>query len=262
MTASPPFVRSGAYYDQLYRDKDYAGEVDSVLKWLLQSRTDVSDILELGCGTGRHAREFAIRRRRVHGVDLSEQMLAIARERSGNADLQPWLTFDGGDVRNYRTETTFDAVISLFHICSYLQTDDDVLNYLRTASAHLSIGDPLVFDFWFKPAVLSIGPSVRIKRISDDFNEVVRIAEPIHHPEIDAVDVHYTLFHRSDDQDRFGMSQERHRMRYFDLATIESLLEAAGFGMLRAESLLDGHPPSDQTWSISVLAIKTREVDV
>jgi 2-polyprenyl-3-methyl-5-hydroxy-6-metoxy-1,4-benzoquinol methylase len=57
----------------------------------------------------------------VRGIDLSEQMIRIAREKEGKN-----LLFEQADVRTFRCSGKFDAVISLFHVASY-QTSTLVL---------------------------------------------------------------------------------------------------------------------------------------
>ena len=81
-----------------------------------QTRT----LLELGCGTGRHAEYFARHGDALYGIDLSADMLTIAQERAAQlpADLAARLRFSAGDLRTIRLEQTFDAVISLFHVMS------------------------------------------------------------------------------------------------------------------------------------------------
>ena len=58
------------YYNLLYRDKDYAGETDFVLGTLHRAGTTPQSLLDLGCGTGRHALEMATRGLAVTGVDM------------------------------------------------------------------------------------------------------------------------------------------------------------------------------------------------
>jgi len=75
------FDAYASYYDLLYRDKDYAGESRYVLDLLAQQGIPGGQLLELGCGTGRHAEHFGSAGFRVHGIDLSEKMVARAEER-------------------------------------------------------------------------------------------------------------------------------------------------------------------------------------
>ena len=50
------------YYDLLYRDKDYAGEVAFVHGIIDEHAPQAQSLLDLGCGTGAHAAILAERR--------------------------------------------------------------------------------------------------------------------------------------------------------------------------------------------------------
>ena len=64
------------YYDLLYTDKDYVGEVAFISGLLDEYAPGARSLLELGCGSGRHAAMLAEQDRTVHGIDISEEMLA------------------------------------------------------------------------------------------------------------------------------------------------------------------------------------------
>ena len=146
------FASYSKYYDLLYRDKDYSGEADYVARQLRRFGGDVRSVLELGCGTGAHANLLAARGFTVHGVDMSEGMLAAAEKRCahGGNDGEPAVTFSIGDARSVRLGRTFDAVISLFHVFSYQTTDEDLDAAFATARAHLRPSGILFFDCWFR----------------------------------------------------------------------------------------------------------------
>ncbi len=65
-------------------------------------------VLDVGCGPGRHAHELARRGIVVHGVDISERFVALAR-----ASAPDGATFERGDARALAFDGGFDAVISL-----------------------------------------------------------------------------------------------------------------------------------------------------
>ena len=50
---------SGKYYDLFYKDKDYESETKSIHKKLIENHVKGRNILELGCGTGKHAIRFS-----------------------------------------------------------------------------------------------------------------------------------------------------------------------------------------------------------
>jgi SAM-dependent methyltransferase len=66
-------------------------------------------VLDVGCGPGRHAIELADRGIAVHGVDLSPEFVALARERAGERPA----TFEILDVRDLAFVDEFDAAICL-----------------------------------------------------------------------------------------------------------------------------------------------------
>src|SRR5690349_2904728 len=101
------------YYDALYRDKDYAAEAEYVAQSIRRACPAARSILEFGSGTGKHARLLQQRGFEVVGIERSASMAAHA----GSA-----FRCIHGDIRSIRVERRFDAVVSLFHVISYLTT--------------------------------------------------------------------------------------------------------------------------------------------
>src|SRR5258706_11290956 len=140
----PVFDAYARYYDLLYHDKDYAAEAAYVASNIRKLFPQATRILELGCGTGAHAEQLARLGFSVHGIDLSEIMLARAEVRKAAlpANLAERLSFRHGDVRTVRTGEYYDAVISLFHVLSYQSTKADQDAMFETAFTHLYKGGP------------------------------------------------------------------------------------------------------------------------
>ena len=250
------FDRYARYYDLLYRDKDYLGEVDYVLGALGRYGTGVRSILELGCGTGRHAELLAKRGMQVVGVDQSDGMLARARVRaSGSADIaRGQLEFVQSDIRDICLGRKFDAVIALFHVMSYVTDTDSLCGVFRAAKTHLVEGGLLLFDCWYGPCVLTERPSVRILRLQDDRTDITRIAEPVLHPNENTVDVNYHVLIRDRSSEKVDEIRETHRLRYFFVPELEQLLSGAGLSLLSAEEWMTGRPPGCGTWGVCLTA--------
>jgi ubiquinone/menaquinone biosynthesis C-methylase UbiE len=69
------------------------------------------DVLEIGCGTGGFARRLAERSRHVLALDLSQEMIRIARERSAQF---PSIEFELADVRDRPLPPeSFDCIASI-----------------------------------------------------------------------------------------------------------------------------------------------------
>jgi len=252
------FGKYSRYYDLLYQDKDYPGEVDYISGLLDKYAPNGLCLLELGCGTGRHATMLAEQKWSVDGIDLSKEMLRSAEERKGGLSCAATdrLRFFQGDVRHYVTGNQYDAVISLFHVVSYQSTNEDVLAMFRNAATHLKPGGVFLFDYWYGPAVLTERPAVRIKRMSSSDIKVVRLAEPTVHPNASLVDVNYEIHIHENASGQTETMHEKHVMRYFFLNEIELLLNISGLSLVASSEWLTGKAPGWDTWGVCSIAIK------
>jgi SAM-dependent methyltransferase len=241
------------YYDLLYRDKDYRGEAAHVDALIRAHAKRHESILELGCGTGGHAFVLAELGYKLHGVDLSEDMLARARARLAETP-GARLQFSAGDARSVRIGSTFDVVISLFHVMSYQQKNADLAAAFQTARAHLEPGGIFLFDCWYGPAVLTDRPVVRVRRIEDEHTHVTRIAEPVLHATENIVDVNYQVFLRDKPSGEQTELTEQHRMRYLFSPEIELVLAASGFSLRYSAEWMTGKPLSYTTWNACFVA--------
>ena len=137
-------------YDQLYSDKDYRGECDLIEQAFHRYGTgEIRTIVDFGCGTGNHSIPLAERGYHVMGVDISAEMLRVAREKSTEAGV--CIDWVEGDIRNVPTRGTFDAGLFMFAVLGYLLPNEDVMAALSNARRHIRPGGLLVFDVWYGP---------------------------------------------------------------------------------------------------------------
>ena len=247
---SDVFDAYAAYYDLLYRDKDYAAEAEYIAGLIRRHAPDAADILELGCGTGGHAVHFSQMGYRVSGIDLSKSMLSRAEERRSGLpnDLAQRLQFSFGDVRTWRGDRKFDVVVSLFHVFSYQTTNEDLQAAFETAAVHLNPGGVLIFDFWYGPAVLSQRPEVRVRRMEDEHIRVLRIAEPILLPNENKVLVAYDVCIEQKASARRDIVRESHGMRYLFYPEIDQYAQPT-FAMKGHLAWMKDVEPNVEDWS-------------
>lgn len=246
------FGKYARYYNLLYRDKDYAKEALFIHKLLQQYAPGKRSILELGCGTGTHAKFLAEKGYHIHGIDMSEEMFQQAEKQRSqySQDLASRIVFSHGDIRNIRLDRQSDAIISLFHVVSYQTTNEDLQATFTTAKVHLKQGGVFIFDCWYGPAVLSERPTVRIKRLEDEMIQVTRIAEPVMHLNKNVVDVNYHVFIRDKRTNAVEEIRETHKMRYLFAPEIRLFISNLGFKIIDFREWMTDCTPGCDTWGV------------
>ena len=131
------------HYHRLYahRDMDEAADlVDALVRRL--APPSGAAILDLGCGSGRHARRLAAHGFAVTGIDLSAASLSRARERPGARVL-----FVRQDMRRPFGTRSFDCVVSLFTSFGYFADPADHHAVVDNIARALRPGGRVVLDY-------------------------------------------------------------------------------------------------------------------
>lgn len=235
------------YYDLLYSDKDYPSEAAYVNGLIKQHAPSAIRLLNLGCGTGKHDYALAQFGYHVTGVDLSSEMVSLATMNIPCA-LHGGLNFLEGDIRKIELNTTFDAVISLFHVMSYQVTNNDLQQVIDVCYQHLSTDGVFIFDCWYGPGVLTDPPVIRTKNISNDKINVTRLAEPVLDSIKNTVDVNYTIRITPGGSADMTIIKETHVMRYLFVQEIELLIKKK-FKLLNVYNWLSDKEPDTSCWN-------------
>lgn len=117
--------------------EEYAEETELFSKVIKEhSKIEARTLLHLGCGAGGNDYTFK-RHFKVTGVDISEDMLKIAKERN------PEVTYLYGDMRAMRLKECFDA-IAIPDSIGHMTTVEDLRGAIITAYNHLKPGGVLL----------------------------------------------------------------------------------------------------------------------
>jgi len=133
-------------YAQTYDTEEFTkgtiGECDFIEKEVNYDRT--LQILDIGCGTGRHSIELAKRGYSVTGIDLSDSQLKRAKEKASAQSLE--IDFQKHDARISHFSKIFDLAIML---CeggfSLMETDEMNFQILQNAADSLKPNGKLIF---------------------------------------------------------------------------------------------------------------------
>ena len=221
-----------ALYDCFYADKPYDAEAAFVAECLKDAGINPpARLLELACGTGRHAIAFERMGFEVVGVDSSSGMLACAKARCKAAASK--VALQNQDMSNLELSgPPADAATCLFNSIGYLQTNEAIGKALLAISRHLRMGGALILEYWHAPAMLRYYEPVRVRRWTTAGREIIRISETTLEPARHLAHVAYDILEIQDGQ-LICRIRETQANRYFLAQEVELLLRQAGFEPLR-----------------------------
>jgi len=243
------------HYDCFYKDKDYEKECDIIELALMKHSALMKfgverKILDLGCGTGKHASILADRGYTVVGIDRSRDMIEIARKNSTKP------TYICDDIRSVRLgEQKFNAVIMMFSVLGYMISDEDVRTAIETVSAHLIPGGLFIADFWYAPAVLAQGLRDRTIVIEETFGKIIRTSTSTKESSIPVVHVNYTVEETHPNHSK--KHTEHHTVRYFTANDIQKFLDEGGLEFIEISAFPNTDERADErTWNAMIVARK------
>ena len=208
------------HYDLIYAEKPYADEASFVHDLL---GGEPGRLLDVACGSGRHAVEFAKLGWDVSGVDYSPDLLE--RARAERAEIE----FYEQDMRELDVPGgPFDGITCLFDSIGYPQDNDGIVATLAGMRRHLAPGGRIAVEFLHAPAMLAHADPVRVRRWElPDGGRLMRVSET----EIDTtamtMEVSYELVELAADG-RYERAEERQSNRFFAVEEMRALIELAG----------------------------------
>lgn len=256
MDSDQNFNLYSQYYDLLYSEKDYKAEAAYVVDLIKKHNPNANSILELGSGTGKHARLFEECGYHVLGIERSSEMVAIAlKQKKSNVKYQV------SDISNFVAQEKFEVALSLFHVISYLTVNEKLIETFQNVWQHLQANGLFIFDVWHSPAVYHQRPENRTKKLTGVDVEVFRKAIPQIDTENNVVLVNYDIQIRDLKTDQVTTFTEKHPMRYFSFPEMELLARLTGFEVIATEEFFTKKTPSTATWGVCYILRKQKQAD-
>ena len=129
-----PYTGFASVYDLFMDNVPYEEWTDYVVHLLKKYGVEQGIVLELGCGTGSMTSRLSARGYDMIGIDSSEEMLSIAREKSSGKEDILYLC---QDMRNFELYGTVAAVVSVCDSMNYILTEEDLLEVFRLVNNYL-----------------------------------------------------------------------------------------------------------------------------
>ena len=195
-------------------------------------------VLELGCGTGRLSVPLASLGHAVAGLDSSDQMLAVAREKARTHGVN--VDYIQADLRTFRAEARFGLVISSYNFLSHMHTCQELRSSLDAVRASLMAGGFFVIDQENpSPNCRARDPRDRIS-MGSYREETGDMVEAFHSCWFDEV---ADIFRRTMYLKRAGIEVERSLdSRLWSSVELDAVLSESGFRVFRKMADFNGTP--------------------
>lgn len=202
---------------------------------------DENTVLDLGCGTGKMTRMLRDLGFDMIGVDLSTEMLQIAREKemeeAGNT------LYLCQDMREFELYGTVRAVISICDSVNYLLEEQDVIKTFSLVNNYLYPKGIFVFDF---NTVHKYRDVIGDTTIAENRENCSFIWENFYHEKEEINEYDLTIFVKdtesfedgeeedSDEAVPYWRFSETHYQRGYTLEQMKEFIKAAGMEFLQA----------------------------
>lgn len=141
---SEQYSNLAAFYDLLNDSVDYDEWFEFMNNALSRDGFAPTSVLDLACGTGQMAFRFARKGLETVAVDLSTEMLSIAKQKADNENLD--ILFLNQDMSEFELYGTVDLVVCCLDSVNYLTSASSVVSCFANVHNYLNHGGYFIFD--------------------------------------------------------------------------------------------------------------------
>lgn len=227
-------------YDRLMNSMPYEDWLRFVKASFERFGMKPSTIVDLGCGTGNLTIPLALEGYQLTGIDLSEDMLAVAEQKTGEYKTQ----LRGGaihwiqqDLREWDLGEQVDVALSICDSLNYLLEEEDIVDAFRQTYKGLKPGGLFLFDVHTPEQLFAYAESQPFFLNEDD---VAYIWTSELDEERVQIEHDLTIFVKDSAADTFRRIDETHQQRAYSVQWLKEMLLAVGF--------TEVHLAADFTW--------------
>ncbi|WP_059171207.1 class I SAM-dependent methyltransferase [Bacillus sp. FJAT-27445] len=246
------YGRFAYLYDQLMEDAPYDEWVSFVERaWELYGRNKEKSLLDLGCGTGELSIRLAKNGFNVTGVDLSADMLSVAKAKSEEAGMS--LPFYEQDMAELEMPGEYGVIGIFCDSLNYLRTVEDVKSTFVHSAKHLGSGGLLLFDVH---SIYKVANGFINQSFSLNGDSVSYIWDSFDGDQPHSVEHEISFFVLDDSDGRYDRFDELHYQRTYPIEEYSKLLEESGFEIASITADFSNTAPSPESERIFFIARK------
>lgn len=241
------YTAFSSWYDAMMGQVDYKSWAAYLLGFLREK--NVSRLVECACGTGNITRELLLSGLQVTGLDCSEDMLMVAREKLRKQGLRCPLVRE--DMRCLSVHKPVEAVVCGCDGVNYLT--EGVADFFSAAYKALLPGGLLLFDI---SSYYKLSRVLADKAFGDKGKDWGYVWENHFDRDSSLLEMELTCFVKEDGKDGYRRFEERHLQRAYRQEELTEALLQAGFRDIRVYGAFSLTPPEKNSERLQFIAYK------
>lgn len=237
------------FYDLLMQGVDYEAWVSYVEEIINHFQAKVNSVVDLACGTGNSTLPWSRRGYLTYGVDLSGEMLALARQKAAADGCA--INYLQQDLRFLKLPEAVDLAVCFQDGFNYILNLRDLSRAFQAVLNNLNNGGLFVFDLNYLPRILSRNEEYSVAR-GDGYSFTW------HSRYLEDGNLWEILIEGEVERNGGGVEHfsEMHRERIHEPHEVWSLLSGWGFILLGNYQAFSFTPPHEHTPRIVYIAQK------
>ena len=243
-------------YDEFMDDIPYEKWLANLLDILKSYGCDDGLVCELGCGTGNMTELLAGEGYDMIGIDASEDMLEVAREKLYDMEWEdePPILYLEQDMRELELFGTVKAFVSVCDSMNYLTTEEDILTTLKLVNNYLDPQGLFIFDMKTDYFYRKLGQNT----LGDVRDDIAYVWDNDYDTENHINTYVLTMFEKDEDG-KYIRSEEIHRQKSYSVETIAGLIEKAGMSLEKVLDAENMQAPTKETERYIFVAREKRQ---
>lgn len=221
------------------------GPADEVPAYINFIKKYKEPILEIGCGTGRLLVPLVQEGYQITGIDLSEDMLAICREKLEERELEEKANLVQADMRHFQLNSKFNIIFTACNTIFHLETADDLEKFFKRVKDHLTEEGIFIIDI-SAPDIRSMLDSNGEEFVSE-YKHPTRDTKIVNHfsPTYDILNQRERdkiILKEFDGKELIREAKTEVTLTFFWPRELRIMLEKCGFEILEEYGSLQGDP--------------------
>lgn len=245
------YGRFAYLYDQLMEDIPYDKWQKILEEYSIKYQVSGKKLLDIACGTGELSCRFSMQGYQVTGVDLSEDMLAVATAKAEAERLK--IPFIQQNMAELEVLDNFDIITIFCDSINYLSSEQDVIQTFEGVANHLTEDGLFLFDVHSEYKMENIFKDQTFTHIDEDICYIWNCFQgefPL------SVDHELTFFVSDSSGRKYDRVEEYHFQRTFPIQQYTDWLDQVGFETLHILGDFENQPPTDETERVLFIARK------